>query len=299
MESIENSQTINQIAQVSLPLLYHATLLKMFESIMNNSRHANKLFLSPSVDIISYTKYRSKYPWKEDMDVGYLLDDWTQYIKFLKECLDYGFDVNLHLKADKYKNQNILKLVYDDANQNTTTYNLTISQLTDIIKTDPMSFYFANVALNELNWRTLCDLYKNFIIPKWFDVFIVTPWINIFPYIKNQDKNQIVLINPLNGQEAFPLYLPFISYEYFTINTRILSNTFENLNKLYNNWTHQDAVKSQINETLDLPLQIKNPIIIDNKNIELNVSFINKMLLARINILSLMKEIEYGLLFSE
>ena len=254
-----NQEHLEIIMDASYNPIYIATVWKLYKFLYEKSKYGHRLFWASCGNTVGYFKYHGHIPWDDDIDIAFEVnDDLNDYIDFLIECIKNGFIVNLQMKRESndklnwYENNKIVNLILDRP----TIPSWSHIQETDfrcLMKNDPSKLYFANVTLKENNWVKIANNLGFKKLYRWNDNIITTPWIDVVPYFKKDDK-YISHVNDIHK------LIPDLSakcdyYDFLTVPGRFPINLLEGLlqqyneNRSFNNFMHWETIYSHVKKT--------------------------------------------------
>ena len=260
-----NPELLNVVLESTYNPLFTGTLWKLYKFLYEKIEHSDKLFWIPSGNSVGFLKYNGHIPWDDDIDIGFQINednDFDTYITFLVNCIKKGFIVNLHMmkdensKVDWYNNDTVLNLVLD--NSNISWPHIKESDFRNLMKSNPNKLHFGNVTLKESVWTNICNKFNFQNTYKWDNKYLVTPWIDIIPFVKKEDK-LYSHVNDLKGSSP-PISCEFDHFKFHSIPGKWPKDLVEcilyqyNAKRSYINFLHWDTIYSHVK---------KNRIILD------------------------------------
>jgi hypothetical protein len=163
---------------------FHAVAWKLFKCIIDKTKTADNFIFSDSGNLLAYQIFKHpQFPWDDDIDVGFITDDlYTEYFKFMKDCMDQGFEVFVYSKLDPSLTVLPAGEKWYDAK-----HNKVIKLTPAILKTlTPDNVWFIKVTFpsdkfNRL--KTKINLTDNYS----FDsqgTYSAVPWVDVQPFTK-------------------------------------------------------------------------------------------------------------------
>ena len=249
----------NDLAQCVLDSSYNpifvATMWKLYKYLHETSKQSGNLFWITCGNTAGYFKYNGHIPWDDDIDIGFVVDNYDDYISFLIESINKGLIVNLHFEKEEnptinwYENDEVKNLILD--NKPNPSWNfIRESEFRKIIRANPSKFHFASVTINEYFWKKIAAKFEFNDSYMWNSKSIVTPWIDIIPYFK-KDNELIPGINDLKKKSP-NLSTTFEYYDFLTIPGKFPVDLLQGLliqyngNRSFLNFLNWDTIFSHV-----------------------------------------------------
>lgn len=258
-----NANLVDIVLDSSYSPVFTGTLWKLYKYLNETSKYSNNFIWIPSGNSIGFLKYNGHIPWDDDIDIGFQINDnFDTYITFLIECINKGFIVNLHItKVDDdtinwYDNDKTVNLILDSRSDPNWSF-IKVNDFRNMLKEHPSRFHFASVTLQEIYWKKICNRF-DFNPYMWNGQSVVTPWIDIIPFIKNDDMF-ISHINDLKKSTP-PISTSLEYYNFLTVPIKFPKDLLPAILQQYNakrsyiNFIHWDTIYSHVK---------KNKIILD------------------------------------
>ena len=267
-----NNDLLRTILDSSYSPVFTGTLWKLYKYLDEHVKYADNLIWIPSGNTIGYLKYNGHIPWDDDIDIGFkVTNNYDVYISFLLECIKKGLIVNLHItKVDNddlnwYENDIVVNLIPDNVANPSWSF-MKEADFRNILKNNPSKFHFASVTINEYKWKKICTRLDFTDTYMWNSKSVVTPWIDVIPFIKKDNKYVPQLSDKKNptpdlvGEVEHHRYLTVPGRFPINLLPSILSQY--NSNRTFINFMHWDTIYSHIKS---------NKVVIDyNKEPELH-----------------------------
>lgn len=267
-----NVDLLRTILDSSYNPVFTGTLWKLLKYVDENIKHADHLFWIPSGNTIGYLKYNGHIPWDDDIDIGFkIINNYDIYVSFLIECIKKGLIVNLHIKKvdnnnlNWYENDTVVNLIFDHV-ANPSWNFMKESDFRNLLKSTPNKFHFASVTLHEFHWKKICTKLDFTGAYMWNSKSIVTPWIDVIPFIKKDNKYVPQVTDNKNPTPDISLEMEH--HRFLCVPGRYPNNLLSAILSQYNegrtfiNFLHWDTIYSHVKN---------NKVIIDyNKEPELH-----------------------------
>jgi hypothetical protein len=294
-----NPELLNVVLESTYNPLFTGTLWKLYKFLYEKVTHSDKLFWIPSGNSVGFLKYNGHIPWDDDIDIGFQIDnnDFNTYITFLVNSIKKGFIVNLHMMKDEnmvdidwYNNDEVVNLVLNT--ENPSWNHIKETDLRELMRTDPSKLHFGNITLKESVWKNICSKFNFQDAYKWTNKYLVTPWIDIIPFIK-KDNKFYSHVNDLKKSSP-PLSIEFDYFNFHTVPGKWPKDLVDcilyqyNEERSYINFLHWDTIYSHVK---------KNRIILDY-NVEPELHKFVRAFSNKYNeeLLSCMDKISYDML---
>lgn len=249
----------NKLAQFVLDSSYNpifiATSWKLYKYLYETVNYTQNLFWITCGNTAGYFKYNGHIPWDDDIDIGFrITNNFDEYIAFLMECISKGLIVNLHFKKDKksnlkwYDNDMIINLIHDNV-PNPNWKFIKETDFRNIINANSTHFYFASITIDQIPWRKIANKHGFSGTYMWDSESIVTPWIDIIPYIK---KDNILVPHSDLKMTSPNLSINLEYYTFLTVPGKFPVDLLQGLliqyneNRSYLNFLNWDTIFSHI-----------------------------------------------------
>lgn len=171
-----NLEMLDFISNATIHPCFHAITWYMLKYITELLGKNNNFMMMDSGNGMAFMEYNIiEYPWDDDIDIGFLTDDkYNDIKKLIKTVTDYGFDVYYYTR---------------DPNQTLWYKDLVVKSHKDfdLNKVSQETIWFFKIALPNNRYK---PLKKKYNIPSYYfsEEYDVTPWIDVFPITKINNK---------------------------------------------------------------------------------------------------------------
>ena len=178
---IDDLETFKIIKDATINPKYHAVLWKLLLCIIDEN-----FILMDSGNSLAHAEYNvGQYPWDDDIDIGYKTDEkYMEYFKFLKHCINLGLEVWIYGKVDKglvgwTKNREDEQMTLENAD-----------------KFNKDNIWFSKITIPNTKYDELCKKIK--LTDKYYfsQKIPAAPWIDLFPWTKNDTDNKLASLYP-------------------------------------------------------------------------------------------------------
>lgn len=177
-------ETLQYIYDSTFSPIYHALSWKLLECVMEKTKTKDKFIFNDSGNVLAYYEYNvPQYPFDDDIDIGFITDDkYVEYKKFMKDCINSGFDIFVFEKIAEnpnfkwYKPENTLRI--------------DLKSISDVDKYNPENVWFIKV---KMSYPKFIETAKKLGLTRFqlsdgeLNVDAV-PWIDVFPWFKESDN---------------------------------------------------------------------------------------------------------------
>lgn len=177
----------------------------LYDFIINNcSDYREKLIAIPSGNTVGFKKYFGHFPWDDDLDVGFTIENEKDFAKdvcgFIEKCLSFKqLNVYAHVKKnisiypqDWTTNSSLINIVKENNSLNSN--KMSLSEFSNRLCDNKEYLYFINVSFNAVYWEQLYEQkfkLKKSCAMKWKNTTTtVSPWIDLFPLITDETNEQ-------------------------------------------------------------------------------------------------------------
>ncbi len=252
-----NKDHLKIISEASYNPKYIATIWKLYKYLHEKNKYSKYLFWMSSGNTVGWYKYnKSHIPWDDDIDIGFEVNgSYDEYINFLISCIHDGFIVNLHVrKVDDYKgnwydNDSVVNLLLD-SDGNPPWNHMKESTFRNLMKTNPSKLLFGNITLREECWLKIAKKLHLDELYKWDGDYLTTPWLDVFPYVK-KDNKYTCSFSGVN----MDLSTEFSYHDFLTVPGRFPNNLLDAILYQYNekrsfeNFITWDTIYSHVKKT--------------------------------------------------
>lgn len=286
-----NVNLMQTILDSSYNPVFTGTTWKIYKYLDETSKYKDNLMWIPSGNTIGFFKYNGHIPWDDDIDIGFKIhNNFDDYVTFLVECIKKGFIVNLHMMGNKdeklnwYENDVVANLILDSTTSPSWSH-IKESDFRKLLKTNPNKFHFGSVTIKEHLWAKICKKLDFTDTYLWSTKSIVTPWVDVIPYIK-KDNKYISNIND-NQKSSMDMTIDFEFYKFLGVPGKFPTNLLTgilhqyNENRSYLNFMHWDTIYSHVKKIKVIIDYNKEPEL--HKFVRAYVSKYNEELLLNMN----------------